>query len=78
MPQEYMSESVFLTASPARTRSPVMGQMPPLARVAAITAPLSAVHSTEHICQGQGGRPSGLGMIRPVADPGGYIVKPSP
>ena len=47
MPHEYMSESVFCTAWPESTRSPVVGQIPPLARVAATTENDSAVASTE-------------------------------
>jgi hypothetical protein len=39
---------VLRTASALSTLSPVMGQIPPLARVAAITLPDSQVTSTEH------------------------------
>ena len=48
MPQECMSDSVLQTASPEITRSPVVGQIPPLASEAAITDADSAVTSTEH------------------------------
>ena len=48
MPQECIRESVFCTATADRTLSPVVGQIPPLASVAAITDPLSAVTSMEH------------------------------
>lgn len=48
MPQECMRLRVFRTASALSTLSPVMGQMPPLARVAAMTLPDSQVTSTEH------------------------------
>lgn len=48
MPQECMRLRVLRTASALRTLSPVMGQMPPLARVAAMTLPDSQVTSTEH------------------------------
>ena len=48
MPQEYISDKVLRTASPARTFSPVIGQIPPFARVAAITHADSAFTSTEH------------------------------
>lgn len=48
MPQECIRLSVFLTASGLSTRSPVIGQMPPLARVAAMTLALSQVTSMEH------------------------------
>lgn len=48
MPQECMRLSVFLTASGLSTRSPVIGQRPPLARVAAMTLALSHVTSMEH------------------------------
>ncbi len=47
MPHEYMSDRVCCTAWPESTRSPVVGQIPPLARVAAITEADSAVASTE-------------------------------
>ena len=47
MPQEYIRDNVFLTASPAKTFSPVMGHIPPLANVAAITLADSAFTSTE-------------------------------
>ena len=50
MPQECMSDRVFWTATGDRTLSPVVGQIPPLARVAAITAPDSAVTSIEQSC----------------------------
>ena len=43
-----MRDRVFLTASPASTRSPVVGQMPPFARVAAMTEADSVLTSTEH------------------------------
>lgn len=48
MPQECMRLRVLRTASALSTLSPVMGQMPPLARVAAMTLPDSQVTSTEH------------------------------
>lgn len=48
MPQECIRLSVFRTASGLSTRSPVIGQKPPLARVAAITLALSQVTSMEH------------------------------
>lgn len=48
MPQECIRLNVFLTASGLRTRSPVIGQKPPLARVAAMTLALSHVTSMEH------------------------------
>lgn len=47
MPQECIRLRVFLTASALRTSSPVMGQIPPLAKVAAITLPDSQVTSRE-------------------------------
>ena len=47
MPQECISDSVFCTAWESSTLSPVVGQIPPLARVAAITAPDCAVTSIE-------------------------------
>lgn len=50
MPQECMRVRVFLTASTVSTGSPVKGLRPPLAKVAAITAPDSAVISMEHNC----------------------------
>ena len=51
MPQECISDSVFLTASELTAFSPVVGQIPPLAKVAAITAPDSAVTSMAHSCK---------------------------
>ena len=48
MPQECMRDNVSRTDGALITLSPVIGQIPPLARVAAITAPESAVISTEH------------------------------
>ncbi len=48
MPQECIRLNVFLTASGLSTRSPVIGQMPPLARLAAMTLALSQVTSMEH------------------------------
>lgn len=48
MPQECIKLRVFRTASGLRTLSPVMGQKPPLARVAAITLADSQVTSMEH------------------------------
>lgn len=48
MPQEYIRLKVFLTASGLSTRSPVIGQKPPLASVAAMTLALSHVTSMEH------------------------------
>lgn len=47
MPQECIRLSVFLTASGLSTRSWVMGQMPPLASVAAMTLALSQFTSME-------------------------------
>lgn len=54
MPQECIRLRVFLTASGLSTRSPVIGQIPPLARVAAMTLALSQVTSIEHSCGGVG------------------------
>lgn len=48
MPQECMRLRVLRTASALRTRSPVIGQIPPLASVAAMTLPDSQVTSIEH------------------------------
>lgn len=48
MPQECMRLRVFRTASVLSTRSPVVGQMPPLASVAAMALPDSQVTSMEH------------------------------
>lgn len=48
MPQECIRLRVFLTASGLSTRSPEIGQMPPFARVAAMTLALSQVTSMEH------------------------------
>lgn len=42
---------VFRTASALRTDSPVIGQIPPLARVAAIILPDSQVTSMEQSCE---------------------------
>ncbi len=50
MPHEYMSDSVLRTASPAKIFSPVIGQMPPFASDAAMTAADSAFTSVEHSC----------------------------
>lgn len=50
MPQEYIKESVFRTASPVSTCSPVIGHTPPLASVAAMTLADSHVISIEHNC----------------------------
>ncbi len=47
MPHECMRLKVFRTASALRTRSPVIGQIPPLARVAAMILPDSQVTSME-------------------------------
>lgn len=47
MPQECIKLKVFRTASGLRTLSPVIGQKPPLARVAAITLADSQVTSIE-------------------------------
>lgn len=47
IPQEYMRLSVLRTASELRMRSPVIGQIPPLARVAAMMLPDSQVTSME-------------------------------
>ena len=47
MPQEYMSDNVLRTASLVRILSPVVGQIPPLARVAAIILADSTVASME-------------------------------
>lgn len=48
MPQECIKLSVFRTASGLSTLSPVIGQKPPLASVAAITLADSQVTSMEH------------------------------
>lgn len=48
MPQECMRLKVLRTASALSTRSPVIGQIPPLASVAAMTLPDSQVTSMEH------------------------------
>ena len=48
MPHDSINDNVFLTASPSNTRSAVIGQIPPLARVAAMTDADSAFTSTEH------------------------------
>lgn len=48
MPQECIKLSVFRTASGLSTLSPVIGQKPPFARVAAITLADSQVTSMEH------------------------------
>lgn len=48
MPQECMRLRVSRTDSGLSTRSPVIGQKPPLARVAAMTLALSQVTSMEH------------------------------
>lgn len=48
MPQECIRLRVFLTASGLSTRSPVIGQVPPFAKVAAMTLALSLVTSMEH------------------------------
>lgn len=53
MPQECIRLSVFLTASGLSTRSPVIGQIPPLARVAAMTLALSHVTSMEQSWRGR-------------------------
>ena len=53
MPQDSMRDRVSRIQYGSRTLSSVMGQMPPLARVAAITAAESHVTSTEHSCNGQ-------------------------
>ena len=53
IPQEYMRLSVFLTASALSTSSPVIGQIPPLANVAAMTLPDSHVTSIEHSYMGE-------------------------
>lgn len=50
---------MFRTASVLKTLSPVIGQMPPLASVAAITLPDSHVTSMEHNCEGQRGNSVG-------------------
>ena len=50
MPQECMSVNVSLTDCEVQTLSPVIGQNPPLASVAANTAPESLVTSTEQSC----------------------------
>ena len=49
IPQEYIRESVLVTASSERILSPVMGHVPPLASVAAITELLSHVCSREQV-----------------------------
>jgi hypothetical protein len=48
MPHEYISDSVCLQLSFDNTRSPVIGQNPPLASVAAMTASDSQFTSIEH------------------------------
>ncbi len=48
MPHECMRLRVLRTASALSTRSPVIGQIPPLANVAAMTLPDSHVTSIEH------------------------------
>jgi len=48
MPQECISESVLHTASASSMLSPVIGQIPPLASVAAITEADSQFTSVEH------------------------------
>ncbi len=50
-----MRLNVLRTASVLRTLSPVIGQMPPLASVAAITLPDSHVTSMAHNYKGQRG-----------------------
>ena len=50
MPHEYIRDRVFLTDSEDRTFSLVVGQIPPLAMVAAITAADWLVTSTEQHC----------------------------
>jgi hypothetical protein len=47
MPHEYMSERTLVTASGLRILSPVMGQVPLLASVAASTELLSQLISSE-------------------------------
>lgn len=47
MPHECMRLKVFRTASALRTRSPVIGHIPPLAKVAAMILPDSQVTSME-------------------------------
>ena len=47
MPHECMRLKVFRMASALKTRSPVIGQIPPLARVAAMILPDSQVTSME-------------------------------
>ena len=53
MPHDSMRDRVSRIQYGSRTLSSVMGQMPPLARVAAITAAESHVTSTEHSCHRQ-------------------------
>lgn len=48
MPHECMRLRVLRTASALSTRSPVIGQIPPFASVAAMTLPDSQVTSMEH------------------------------
>ncbi len=52
MPHECMRLRVLRTASALSTRSPVIGQIPPLANVAAMTLPDSHVTSIEHSWKG--------------------------
>ncbi len=49
MPHEYIIDRTFCTVSGWKTRSPVSGQTPPLASVAATTETISAVSSIEQL-----------------------------
>ena len=51
MPQVSIKDMVSLIEEDENILSPVIGHIPPLARVAAITAPDSHVISREHSCQ---------------------------
>ena len=53
MPQECMRLRVFRTAPALRTRSSVIGQMPPLANVAAMTLADSQFTSMEQSWKGE-------------------------
>lgn len=50
MPHDTMRDRVFRMQNGCRTLSSVIGQTPPFARVAAMTAAESQVVSTEHSC----------------------------
>ena len=51
IPQLNISESTSLMTSCFRTSSPLIGQVPPLARVAPMTASASQFNSKEQVCQ---------------------------